>query len=96
MPVTFSDDEYSYIVYVYGFYDGTYYTYAAAAAAAAVAEYQQRIIPHRRVFSNIFQSLYDSGSSPRVLTSAESPIDEITLKKILIIWQKRVLVLLWG
>jgi len=60
MPFTFSFEEYTDMIYVYGFSDGN--------SVLAVAEYQQRFpnrrIPTRRVFTGVYHTLRDTGSLP--------------------------------
>ena len=64
--------EYADMIYVYGFCDGN--------SVHAVAEYQQRFlncrIPTRRVFTRVYQTLWDTGTLPGVRIAAERDVDE--------------------
>jgi len=72
MPFTFSFAEYADMIYVYGFCDGN--------SVNAVAEYQQRFpnrtIPNRRVFTQVYQTLRDTGTLPGVRIAADRDVDE--------------------
>ena len=72
MPFTFSVAEHADMIYVYGFCDGN--------LVHAVAEYQRRFpnrrIPIRRVFTQVYQTLRDTGTLPGVRTAAERHINE--------------------
>ena len=67
MPHIFTNAEYTDMLYVYGFCDGS--------ATAAVEEYRRqfpmRIIPDRRVFSKVFNTLRECGRLPSVHVSSE-------------------------
>src|SRR5215469_7817291 len=67
MPFVFSHVEYCDMHFVYGFCDGN--------ARAAVQEYQRRFpdrrIPSRSVFTQIHQTLRDTGSLPSVSLQSE-------------------------
>jgi len=67
MPFTFSVADYADMIYVYGFCDSI--------SVHAVAEYQQRFlnrrITTRRVFTQVYQTLRDTGTLPGVRTAAE-------------------------
>jgi hypothetical protein len=68
MPHIFTNAEYADTLYVYGFCDGS--------ATAAVEEYCRRFPMHRipdcRVFSKVFNTLYESGT----LSSANVSSDQ--------------------
>jgi len=74
MPFTFSVAEYADMIYVYGFCDSN--------AVQAVAEYQQRFlncrIPNPRVFTQVYQTLGDTGTLPGVHIAAERDVNEGT------------------
>jgi len=72
MPFTFSVAEYADMIYVYVFCDGN--------SVHAVGEYQRRfpnrIIPTRRVFTRVYQTLLDTGTLPGVCIAAECDVNE--------------------
>ena len=72
IPFTFSFEEYSDMIYMYGFCDGN--------SVLAVAEYQQwflnRRIPNRRVFTGVNQALRNTGRLPGVRIAAERGVNE--------------------
>ena len=67
MPHTFTHEEYSDMVYMYGYCNGS--------ANAAVDEYQRRYslrrTPNRAVFTNVFHALREFGTLPSVHVSSE-------------------------
>jgi len=72
MPFTFSVAEYANMIYMYGFCDGN--------SVQAVAEYQRRFsncrIPTRRVFTQVYQTLRDTGTLPSVRIAAKRDVNE--------------------
>jgi hypothetical protein len=68
MPYIFTNAEYSDMLYVYGFCDGS-------ATAAAVEECRRRFptrrLPDRRVFSKVFDTLHERGTLPNAHVSSE-------------------------
>jgi len=72
MPFTFSVVVCADMVYVYSFCDGN--------SVLAIAEYQQRFlnrrIPTRRVFTQVYQTLRDTGTLPSVRIAAERDVNE--------------------
>jgi len=72
MPFTFSVAEYADMMYVYGFCDSN--------SVHAIAEYQQRFlncrIPTQRVFTQIYQTLQDTGTLPGVRIAAKCDVNE--------------------
>ena len=71
MPFIFSVAEYADTIYVCGFCDGN--------SVNAVAEFQQRFpnrrIPTRRVFTQVYQTLRDTGTLPSVRIAAERHVN---------------------
>jgi len=72
MPFTYSVAEYADMIYVYSICDSN--------SVHAIAEYQQRFpncrIPTRGVFTQIYQSLWDTGTLPGISTAAECDVNE--------------------
>ena len=72
MPFTFSVAEYADMIYVYGFCDSN--------SVHAVAEYQRcfpnRRIQTQRVFTQVYQTLRDTGTLPGVGTAAQRDVNE--------------------
>jgi len=72
MPFTYSVAEFADMIYVYSICDSN--------SVHAIAEYQQRFpnrrIPTQRVFTQIYQTLQDTGSLPGVCTAAERDVNE--------------------
>jgi len=72
MPFTFSVAEYADMIYVYDFCDGN--------SVHAVAEYQRRFpkrrIPTRRVFTQVYLTLRDTGTFSGVRIAAERDVNE--------------------
>jgi hypothetical protein len=72
MPFTFSVAEYADMIYVYGFCDGN--------SVHTITEYQQRSpncrIPTQRVFTQVYQTLRDTGTLPGVRIAAEHNVNE--------------------
>jgi len=72
LPFTVLVVEYANMIYVFGFCDGY--------SVQAVAEYQQRFpnhrIPTRRVFTQVYQTLQDTGTLPGVHIAAECDVNE--------------------
>jgi hypothetical protein len=67
MPHTFADAEYTDMLYVYGFCNGS--------ATAAIEEYRRRFpmrrILHHRVVSKVFNALYECGMLPSAHVSSK-------------------------
>jgi len=72
MPFTFTVAECADMIYVYGFCDSN--------SVEALVEYQQRFpnrrIPTRRVFTQVYQTLRDTGTLPGVCIAAECDVIE--------------------
>jgi len=70
MPFLFSHVEYCDMRYVYGYCDGN--------ASAAVNEYQrrypERIIPSKRIFTSVEQTLHDNACLPSFALHSEREI----------------------
>lgn len=67
MPFTFTNIEYSDMMFIYGFCNGSSW----AAAQEYRQKYPDRRHPDSRVFSRVFQHLRDFGTFPGVLATAE-------------------------
>ena len=72
MPFTFSVAEYADMIYVYGFCDGN--------SVHPIAEYQRRFpncrIPTRKVFTQVYQTLQDTGTLSGIHIAAEHDVNE--------------------
>ena len=72
MPCTFSVAEYADMIYVYSFCDGN--------SINAIAEYQQHFpnlrIPTQRVFTWVYQTLWDTSTLPGIRIAAEHDVNE--------------------
>ena len=72
LPFTFSVVECADMIYVYGFCDGN--------SVHVVAEYQRHFpnhrIPTRRVFTQVYQTLRDTGTLPDIRIAAEHDVNE--------------------
>ena len=90
MPHIFTNAEYADMLYVYGFCHGS--------ATATVEEYRRRFsmrrIPDRRVFSEVFSTLFECGTLPSAHVSSERARKQnVEERRTFLIWYSVALLL---